>query len=130
MLDDATKVLKRNSADIGADVEGLRTDVRTANGLVSTINNSINELKTGFDQYRKDNDQRLTASRAGSRQIESGKPTANSSPDDLWKLGNTAFEAARYNDAIDIFKRLVQIVPDAREGAATRSTSAASATRT
>jgi len=44
-------------------------------------------------------------------QIESGKPSANSSPDDLWRLGSQAFTAARYNDAIDIFKRLVQTYP-------------------
>ncbi|HSR96987.1 MAG TPA: hypothetical protein VLM79_08065, partial [Kofleriaceae bacterium] len=29
VLEDATRVLKRNSADIGADVESLRNDVRT-----------------------------------------------------------------------------------------------------
>ena len=61
MLEDATKVLKRNSADLGADVEQLRNDVRTANGLVTAVNNSVNELKTAFDKYRKDNDARLDA---------------------------------------------------------------------
>ena len=59
MLDDATKVLKRNSADLGADVDGLRADIRTANGLVTAVNNSVNEMKTAFDKYRKDNDARL-----------------------------------------------------------------------
>ena len=44
-------------------------------------------------------------------QIESGKPSAASSPDDLWRLGSAAFEAQRYNDAIDIFKRLAQTYP-------------------
>ncbi|HEY4057911.1 MAG TPA: tetratricopeptide repeat protein, partial [Kofleriaceae bacterium] len=34
-----------------------------------------------------------------------------SSADDLWKLGSQAFEAAKYNDAIDIFKRLVSTYP-------------------
>ena len=61
VLDDATKVLKRNSADLGADVEKLRGDIRTANGLVAAINNTINELKVAFDKYRKDNDARLDA---------------------------------------------------------------------
>src|SRR5262245_16301249 len=49
VLEDATRVLKRNSADIGADVEQLRTDVRTANGLVAAINNNINDLKQALD---------------------------------------------------------------------------------
>ena len=106
VLDDATKVLKRNSADLGADVDGLRNDIRTANGLVTAVNNSVNEMKTAFDKYKKDNDARLDGLEQRVAQIESGKPSANSGPDDLWKLGAQAFEAARYNDALDIFKRL------------------------
>ena len=111
VLEDATKVLKRNSADIGADVESLRSDIRTANGLVTTVNNSINELKQAYDTYRKGNDARLDALEQRIVQIESGKATASSSPEELWKLGSAAFDAARYNDAIDIFKRLSQTYP-------------------
>lgn len=111
VIDDATKILKRNSADLGADVDGLRADIRTANGLVTAVNNSVNELKTAFDKYRKDNDARMDSLETRVGQIESGKPSANSSPDDLWRLGSQAFEAARYNDALDIFKRLVQTYP-------------------
>jgi TolA-binding protein len=111
VLEDATRVLKRNSADIGADVDALRAEVRTANGLVTAVNNSINELKQSYDTYRKGNDARLDALEQRLVQIESGKPTASSSPEELWKLGSTAFEAARYNDAIDIFKRLSQTFP-------------------
>jgi TolA-binding protein len=111
VLDEATKVLKRNSADIGADVEQLRADVRTASGLVSAVNNNMAELKTSIDKYKKDNDARLDSLEQRVAQIESGKPSANSSPEDLWKLGTHAFEAARYNDAVDIYKRLVQTYP-------------------
>jgi len=111
VLENATKVLKRNSADIGADVDSLRNDVRAANGLVTTVNNSINELKQSFDTYRKGSDARLDAIEQRVTQIESGKATASSSPEELWKLGTAAFEAARYNDAIDVFKRLAQTYP-------------------
>jgi TolA-binding protein len=111
VLDEATKILKRNSADIGADVEKLASDIRTANGHTSAINNNINELKVAFDKYRTDNNARMDSLEQRVAQIESGKPTANSGPDDLWKLGTQAFEAARYNDALDIYKRLVQGFP-------------------
>jgi TolA-binding protein len=116
VLEDATKVLKRNSADIGADVDSLRNDVRTANGLVTTVHNSITELKQSFDTYRKGNDARLDALEQRVVQIESGKVTASSSPEELWKLGTAAFEAARYNDAIDVFKRLSQTYPTHERG--------------
>ncbi|HEU0030972.1 MAG TPA: tetratricopeptide repeat protein [Kofleriaceae bacterium] len=106
VLDDATKLLKRNSADLGADVDALRTDVAQAKGLAQQINNAIAELKSQQDQMRKQHDARLDALEQRIGQLESGKPSANSSPEDLWKLGSTAFEAGRYNDAIEIFKRL------------------------
>lgn len=106
-LDDAAKLLKRNSADLGADVDQLRQDVRTANGLVTAVNQQVNELKMALATQN----QRVDALEARLAQLESGKPSANSSPDDLWRLGSTAFEAARYNDAIDIFKRLVASFP-------------------
>jgi TolA-binding protein len=111
VLDEATKVLKRNSADLGADVDSLRSDIRQANGLVTAVNNSINELKIAYDKYRKENDARLDGLEQRLAQLESGKPSANSGPDDLWKLGTQAFEAARWNDAIDIYKRLVAGFP-------------------
>ncbi|HEY0251360.1 MAG TPA: tetratricopeptide repeat protein [Kofleriaceae bacterium] len=111
VIDEATKVLKRNNADIGADVDGLRSDIRTANGLVTSINQGINDLKTAFDRYKKDNDQRMDALEARVAQIESGKPSANSSPTDLWRLGSAAFDAGRFADSVEIFKRLVATYP-------------------
>lgn len=111
VIDEATKVLKRNNADIGADVDGLRADIRTANGLVTSINAGINDLKVAFDKYKKDNDARMDALEQRVAQIESGKPGANSSSADLWRLGSAAFDAGRFNDAIEIFKRLVQTYP-------------------
>lgn len=111
VLDEATKILKRNSADIGADVQKLDADVREAKGLVVSINNSVNEVKTAFDKYRKESESRFDGLEQRLAQIESGKPSANSGPDDLWRLANQAFEAARYNDALEIYKRLVQTFP-------------------
>ncbi len=111
VLDDATLVLKRNNAGLGADVDQLRNDVRTANGLVVTVNTTVTDLKSSYDTYRKSTDARLDAIEARVGQIESGKPSANSSAEDLWKLGNTAFEAQRYAEAIEIYKRLTQTYP-------------------
>lgn len=111
VLDESSKLLKRNSADLGADVDALRTEVRNANGLVVAMNNTVNELKVTFDAYRKANDTRLDQIEQRLGQLESGKPSANSSPEDLWKLGSQAFEAQRYNDAADIFRRLSSSFP-------------------
>src|SRR5687768_10311121 len=111
VLDESSKLLKRNSADLGADVDALRNDVREAKGLAAPMSNTVSEMKVAFDAYRKSNDARLDQIEQRLGSMESGKPSANSSPDDLWKLGSQAFEAARYNDAIDIFKRLSASFP-------------------
>lgn len=111
VLDDATRLLKRNSADLGADVDQLRNDVRIANGLVSAINNQMAELKAAMDAQKKDSETRIAALEARLGSVESGKPTATSSAEDLWKLGSAAFEAQRFNDALDLFKRLLQSYP-------------------
>ena len=111
VLDDATRLLKRNSADLGADVDQLRNDVRIANGLVSAINNQMAEMKAALETQKKDSDARLAALEARLGGIESGKPTASSTADELWKLGSVAFEAQRFNEALDLFKRLLATYP-------------------
>lgn len=111
VLDDATRLLKRNSADLGADVDQLRNDVRIANGLVSAINNQMAEMKAALEAQKKDSDARLAALEARLGGIESGKPTATSTADELWKLGSTAFEAQRFNESLDLFKRLLATYP-------------------
>ena len=111
VLDEATTLLKKNNAGLGADVDQLRADVRTANGLVVSVNTSVTDLKAAYDAQRKTTDARLDAIEARVGQLESGKPASSSSPDELWRLATQAFEAQRYNDAIEIFKRLTQTYP-------------------
>lgn len=107
VLDDATKLLKRNSADLGADVDKLSNDVRVANGLVTAVNNSVNELKQSVAASTA----RMDALEARVGQIENGKPTASSTADDLWKLGTAAFEAKRWAESVETFKKLVATYP-------------------
>jgi tol-pal system protein YbgF len=109
--EEATKVLKRNSADLGADVDGLRNDVREGKGSVEQVLAQLDKLQTAIDAYRKTTDARLDQLDQHIAQIESGKPSPNSSDDDMWRLGQQAFTAAHYTDAIDIFKQLVTTYP-------------------
>lgn len=111
VLEEATTLLKRNSANLGADVDKLANDVRVASGLAQSINTNITELKTAFETYRKSNDARLDGLEQRLGQMESGKPSANSSPEDLWRLGVTAYEAARYGEAVEIYRRLASSFP-------------------
>jgi TolA-binding protein len=111
LMDAATKVLKRNDADIGADVDELRSDVRTMNGLVTSINRTMTDFKAAIAAYEHANDSRLDALDQRITQLETGMPGPNSSPDELWRLGSDAFAAQRYTDAIAIFGRLASKFP-------------------
>jgi len=111
VLEDATKLLKRNSADLGLEVEQLRSDVRTANGLVTGVSSQITDLRAAFDAYKRQTDAKLDALEQRLGQLESSKPTPAASPEELWRLGSAAFEAGKYADAIDTFKRLTQSYP-------------------
>lgn len=106
VLDDATKLLKRNSADLGLEVEQLRADVRTANGLVTAVNGQIADLKAAFEAYKKQHEASLELLDQRLELLERDKPSPKSSPEDLWRIGSAAFEGGRYNDAIESFKRL------------------------
>ena len=106
VLDDATKLLKRNSADLGADVDGLRDEVRKATGLVSTITQELSELKAS----RQRQEERLAALEARLATNES-KATAATSPDEMWSLGEASFKAGRLDEAKDLWKRLAQQNP-------------------
>ena len=69
--------------------------------------------------YRKATTRARRASSSASPRSRAASRARTPSPDDLWKLGSTAFEAARYNEAIEIFKRLVAELPDARRAPTT-----------
>ena len=111
VLEEATRLLKRNSADIGADVDKLAADVRTATGLANEIKTGVGDLKSAFESYKKANDARLDGLEQRLAQIESGKPSGNSSPEDLWRLGVTAYQAGRFNEAVEIYRRLAASFP-------------------
>jgi tol-pal system protein YbgF len=106
VLDDATKVLKRSSADIGADLEQLREDVRKASGLISAINHDVVESRAAIakvDSRINDLEQRLAVLEA--------KGAAPTTPEEMWSLAKTAFEASRFDESKDLFRKLAQQYP-------------------
>ena len=105
-LDDAAKLLKRNSADLGADLDALRADVRKATGLVETISADYAETKKSYELRLASLEQRLAALETGK-----GAAPAGDTPESLWSLGKVAFEAARYAEAAETFRKLATLHP-------------------
>ena len=111
VLEDATKLLKRNSADLGLEVEQLRTELRSATGLANNVSSQVTDLRASFDAYKKQHDARIDQLEQRIAQLESQKPQPSASPDELWRLGSAAFEAGKYTDAIETFRRLTTSFP-------------------
>jgi tol-pal system protein YbgF len=105
VLDDATKLLKRNSADLGADVDKLRDELRSAVGLVTATQNDINDLRAQVQKVS------ALESRVASLESKAPNPANPSSPEEMWSLGKTAFEAQRWDEARELFKKLVTQYP-------------------
>jgi tol-pal system protein YbgF len=109
VLDESSKLLKRNSADLGADVGKLRDDVRVAQGLVTTVNHSVDELKA---QVQKDAERiAQLEQRLAAIENKGPNPANPTSPDEMWSFGKTAFEAGRWDEARDMFRKLVTGFP-------------------
>jgi tol-pal system protein YbgF len=107
-LDEAAKVLKRNSADLGAEVQRIEGEQRTALGLVTAAQATAEEVRQAFERYKASNDERLAAIEARVAALEEGKKPATStaSAEDLWTGGKAAFEAKKWADAREAFKKL------------------------
>lgn len=121
VLDEATKVLKRNSADLGADVDALRNDIRVSTGLVSAAKNMMDDLAAQLEKQRLASDERMSVLEARLTALEGGKvatpggttsPVAGLNPDDLWTQGTEAFKASKWDDAREAYKKLAVGFPN------------------
>lgn len=100
-LDAASKLLTRNSADLGADVAAMRDELRVANGLAASAAAESTALRESLAKLET----RLIALEA------KAAPAAASSAEALWAEGKLAFENARYADARTAFGKLVATYP-------------------
>mgnify|MGYP001614518982 CR=1 FL=1 len=111
IIAEATKVLKRNSADLGADVEAMRTEMREMHGLLTAAKTYVDQVQHDLDAMKASHDQRLASLDQRLAALEVKGAQTNLTADELWTQGKTAFEGASYNDARDKFKRLVAQFP-------------------
>jgi len=104
-LDAAAKVLKRNSADLGADVDKLRDDIRNAAGLVTQVQTQLADIQKQTAKID------AIDGRVAALESKAPNPANPTTPEDMWNLGKTAFEASRWDEARDLFKKLVTSYP-------------------
>jgi TolA-binding protein len=95
--------LRRNTADLGADLAAFETEARQLRGRLTSLEQAIERERAERTASVSALEKRLAA-------LE-GPATAAVTADSLWQQGRAAFEAKRWADARDVFARLVAGFP-------------------
>lgn len=109
VLDEATELLARNSADLGADVTELVEEQARLTGLVMEASREVAEIRNEIRVMRSQQDdlqQRLVLLEQRVAEEEENDPEA------LFARGREAFSERDYEEANRIFRYLVVKFPD------------------
>jgi tol-pal system protein YbgF len=109
LLDEATKVVTRNSANIGQDVDKLKVDIATATGRVDVIESTLGGLNKSFNDFRAQSDTKIeqlinatTAAKA---------PPIPETPDAAYAEGKKRFDAREWKDARRVYDAFIARYP-------------------
>jgi tol-pal system protein YbgF len=121
VLEEATKVLRRNSADLGADFEAQKQELRRLDGLIADAKIYADEVKAQVTALEKaaENDRGVMDRRVASLEErlaaleEAAKvpPPTPKSADELYREGKAAFDAGDFTTAHNLLKQLVARYP-------------------
>jgi tol-pal system protein YbgF len=120
VLDEATQLLKRNSADLGADLESMAEQVRVLQGLVTAAKNYAEDVRKEIVALQKtvDNDREVMSKRLESleqrmAEVEgrAKQPATPQSPSALYTQGKAAFDAGDAGKARALFQQMVTRFP-------------------
>lgn len=104
-LNEASTLLARNSADLGAQFDELENENARLTGLVMEAKRYANQVFTDMQTFEK----RIETLEARLAAVE-GKafqPPKVQSPTEIYDLGMQAFRANDYNKARELFRKLV-----------------------
>lgn len=110
VLDEATSLLKRNSADVGADVQAMQEELRQLRGLVTEAQRYANEIRGSvqtLEAQSKQLDERVAKLEFVIEELTRKPPDPNA----LWDEGKTAMERGDVATAEARFKSLVLQFP-------------------
>lgn len=120
VLDQATAVLKRGSADVGAQVEQLRDQLNTAQGQLAELQHRVDLADQQFQAQRAELDQRF-ASLGSSGAARPAVAAADIPPDKSahFAAAYQAYQASDYDKARALWREYITRYPkDAKTGEA------------
>jgi len=112
ILAKATKLLRRNSADLGADVKALSEDNAKLTGLVKGAERAASGLRSDIALLREQYDARINGFEARLAMLEqkANRPPPKTA-DELFRDGKAALAAANYKEARAQFAAFVRKWP-------------------
>jgi tol-pal system protein YbgF len=102
VLDQATGLVQRNSADLGVQVQKLQTDLAALIGKTEEISHTLDSVSKQFGEYRAQTDVKLEA-----LTTKAGTATAPPAPEDKDKLFDEAYkryQAGQFEEARRLFR--------------------------
>ncbi len=112
VLERATRVVTRASADTGAQVETMREQLATQEGAIAEVRNELSRLQREFQEQQADYENRMKklARRAGiDMPVEEGEIPA--APAEHLQAARTAYEARDFSRARALYRAFVTRYP-------------------
>jgi|GEM_PF-1114619 len=122
VLDKATKLLTRNSANLGADVDSMRSELRKMRGLLSAAKKfaddaraDVRRLNKAFGKKIGGVTSRMDAIDLRLQTLEKAAANPPKKASDYYNEGRAAFDRGKWDKAIEAFKNVAIRFPnDAR----------------
>lgn len=120
VIDQATQVLTRGSADVGAQVEQLRAQVASLEGLMAELKYKTDGFDAQLATQRSDMEQQLAKTRTGAAADERTKaPAIPVDKDAHFQAAQERYQAGEFEKARNLWREYVQRYPkDAKAGEA------------
>ena len=113
VVDEATKVVTRNSADVGLQVQKLQTDLAQLTGRIDDLQHAQDALTKQFQDYRAASDTKIEQLVNNSAQAKN--PPMPETPDALYAEAEKRLAASQWPEARRLFEGFVNRYPaDAR----------------
>ena len=109
VVDEATKVVTRNSADVGLQVQKLQTDLAQITGRVDDLQHASDALTKQFQDYRAASDTKIE--QLVNNSTTAKNPPMPETPDALYSEGEKRLAAQQWQDARRLFEGFVNRYP-------------------
>lgn len=109
VVDEATKVVTRNSADVGLQVQKLQTDLAQLTGRIDDLQHAQDALTKQFQDYRAASDTKIEQLVNNSAQAKN--PPMPETPDALYAEAEKRLQAQQWQDARRLFEGFVNRYP-------------------